>query len=276
MSKKEHMVRALLRKCHRSNSNNNNNNNAYTHLLSLSQHSPISSSSTPPYPEATQQAQGTPHSHKKTLGLIIKVTPDEDGMRLDRFIRHRLAQDPHRDPINNNTISKWIRKREIELVIPLSTNATHTFTSNQDTQLVTFGDPSQSHIEESVGRKRAGERTRTFATSSTRTEAGQLWRIRPLFDPKVVEKVPTNGVEQTTASLGTCRVPHSTTTSTTPIPATDCLPLRDWVVYEDERIFIINKPSGIPVQGGTGVTTSIASSLSGRHIFFSFDKMVNP
>ncbi|KAG0274372.1 hypothetical protein BGZ95_009859 [Linnemannia exigua] len=36
----------------------------------------------------------------------------------------------------------------------------------------------------------------------------------------------------------------------------------DWVVYKDERIVIINKPSGIPVQGGTGVTTSIDSSLS--------------
>ncbi|KAG9061926.1 hypothetical protein KI688_006643 [Linnemannia hyalina] len=85
-----------------------------------------------------------------------------------------------------------------------------------------------------------------------------MWRIRTIVESDLVDKEAAVGAEQIAASSGTGQVSHPTTT----VSSTDYLPLKDWVVYEDERIIVLNKPSGIPVQGGTGVTISIDSSLS--------------
>lgn len=250
---KKQMLRALLRITF-SNNNSHCKKSKTTTGLSLLHSSSIS------IPEADEpdlhsQPQ-RPQNHRKRL--IIKdlsVTPDEDGMRLDRFIKYRLAQEPHWATFNNNTISKWLRKRQVKLVLPLSTIAdshTSTDTSNHDSQLLRSG--------HSLGTKdllNNSTKTITVTTAATRTVAGQMWRIRTLVDPDLVDKEAAVGAEQIAAFSGTDQVSHPAAVS-----STDHLPLKDWIVYEDERIIVLNKPSGIPVQGGTGVTTSIASSLS--------------
>ncbi|KAG0373579.1 hypothetical protein BGX24_011522 [Mortierella sp. AD032] len=79
-----------------------------------------------------------------------------------------------------------------------------------------------------------------------------MWRIRG-----IVEANLATGANEAITSSGTSHLSHAAPTARLP-----SLPLEDWVVYKDERIIVINKPSGIPVQGGTGVITSIDSSLS--------------
>lgn len=46
-----------------------------------------------------------------------------------------------------------------------------------------------------------------------------------------------------------------------PVAAKDAEVLRDSVLYRDEEVLIINKPSGLAVQGGTGIDKSIDSML---------------
>ncbi|KAF8938993.1 hypothetical protein BGZ47_008344 [Haplosporangium gracile] len=168
-------------------------------------------------------------------------------MRLDRFLRHRLTQDPHWTTLNNNIISKWLRKRQVKLVLPLSI-----FTPKDGTQLIASGYALDT--EEMMD----SAKTVTVTTATTRTVAGQLWRIRTIVEPDLADKEAGFAMGQIVASSGTDRVSHSTAT----VSSTDYLPLKDWVIYEDERIIVLNKPSGISVHGGTGVTTSIDSSLS--------------
>jgi 23S rRNA pseudouridine955/2504/2580 synthase len=49
----------------------------------------------------------------------------------------------------------------------------------------------------------------------------------------------------------------------TPISAADGKLIRDMVIHEDGSLFILNKPSGIPTQGGSGVTRHIDGLLGG-------------
>ena len=46
-----------------------------------------------------------------------------------------------------------------------------------------------------------------------------------------------------------------------PIPAKDAEALRQSVLYRDEEVLIVNKPSGLAVQGGTGIDKSVDSML---------------
>ncbi|KAF9143565.1 hypothetical protein BGX30_000091 [Mortierella sp. GBA39] len=247
------MLRALLKTTYSNNINSHCKNNATTPGLSLLHSSPISFPAADK-PDLHPQPQPPLNHPKRLIIKDLSVSPDEDGMRLDRFIRHRLAKEPHWTALNNNTISKWLRKRQVKLVLPLSTitdSHTSTDTTKHDSQLLTSG--------HSLETKELFDCTKTITvtTATTRTVVGQIWRIRTIVESDLVDKEAAVGAEQIAASSGTGQVSHPTTVS-----STDYLPLKDWVVYEDERIIVLNKPSGIPVQGGTGVTTSIDSSLS--------------
>ncbi|KAF9279217.1 hypothetical protein BGZ68_008061 [Mortierella alpina] len=170
-------------------------------------------------------------------------------MRLDRFLKHRLDRDPElrTTPINNTLINKWLRKRHVKLV-------------------------PGAHDPASAGHLPAS----TVTTGTTRTEAGQLWRVR------VLHEIPAS----TTGGSTTPTTPSTTSTSTITAAAASedetflnngsgnrlqrdtettgqlLLPLQDWIVYKDSRIIMLNKPAGVAVQGGTGVQSSIDSSLS--------------
>ena len=63
-------------------------------------------------------------------------------------------------------------------------------------------------------------------TTSTRVAAGQTVRIPPIDDPDVVKPVKLN--------------------------AADAQFLRDLILYEDDDIYVFNKPHGLAVQGGSG------------------------
>lgn len=249
------MLRTLLRTIS-SNNNSHCKNNKISSGLCLLHSSPISFL-VADKPDLPPQPQRPSKNRKRLIVKDLHVTPDEDGMRLDRFIRHRLTQDPRWTTLNNNTISKWLRKRQVKLVLPLSTitySHTSTDTTKHDSQLLTAG-----HSLETKELFNSKE-TITVTAATTRTVTGQMWRIRTIVESDLVDKEAAVGAEHIAASSGTCQVSHPTTVS-----SKDYLPLKDWVVYEDERIIVLNKPSGIPVQGGTGVTTSIDSSLPCKH-----------
>ncbi|KAF9931667.1 hypothetical protein FBU30_009728 [Linnemannia zychae] len=179
------------------------------------------------------QAQTRSHGHlsspqpqpRQTNIKDLLVTPDEHGMRLDRFLRNKLAQDPQLPPINNNTILRWLEKREVKLV-------------GNDAQL--------SKQDHSDGTKPlSGKVAKVVGKLKTRTESGQIWRMYVPIGPKeALSYSGTNSHPQPTKS-----------------PSINYLPLKKWIVYEDERIVVLNKPSGVAVQGGTGVMASIDNSL---------------
>ena len=63
-------------------------------------------------------------------------------------------------------------------------------------------------------------------TTSTRLAPGQTVRIPPIDDPDVVKPVKLNEA--------------------------DAQFLRDLIIYEDDDIYVFNKPHGLAVQGGSG------------------------
>ncbi|KFH69362.1 hypothetical protein MVEG_04175 [Podila verticillata NRRL 6337] len=144
----------------------------------------------------------------------LVVSPDESGMRLDRFLLSRLSKD--HPSVNHVNIQKWLRKRQIKKMAPVL-------------------DQTESEREEEVKMKAV-----TVTAGATRTETGQIWRIRLL-----------EAVDQSVEAMETAAEESDTS-----------LPLQDWIVYKDDRIIVLNKPAGVAVQGGTGVQSSVDSSLS--------------
>ena len=77
------------------------------------------------------------------------------------------------------------------------------------------------------------------AEISDRVTAGQTLRLPPLAVIEAAQQAP--------------EIKHSK-----PMKVTN---LRPFVVHEDARLVIINKPAGLATQGGTGMTTSVDDSL---------------
>ena len=72
-------------------------------------------------------------------------------------------------------------------------------------------------------------------TTSTRVSAGQTVRIPPIDDPDVVKPVKLNEA--------------------------DAQFLRDLILYEDDDIYVFNKPHGLAVQGGSGTVRHLDGML---------------
>ena len=79
------------------------------------------------------------------------------------------------------------------------------------------------------------------AKTATRLEAGQTVRIPPL------------DVQASTK-------PHHMTSNTIRDRHDEDV-LRDMVLFEDKKVFVFNKPSGLAVQGGSGINRSVDSML---------------
>ena len=45
------------------------------------------------------------------------------------------------------------------------------------------------------------------------------------------------------------------------------------ILYENDEILVINKPSGLSVQGGQGVTHSLDVDFSKRKIFYKINNL---
>ncbi|KAF9972129.1 hypothetical protein BGZ73_004802 [Actinomortierella ambigua] len=82
---------------------------------------------------------------------------------------------------------------------------------------------------------------------TTRVQAGQKWVV--------------TYVEQAYELGSTIKETDDARYVTRPSQSNACLPLDQWVVYEDDSIVVINKPAGVAVQGGTKVDLSIDGSL---------------
>ncbi|KAF9927990.1 hypothetical protein BGZ67_007220 [Mortierella alpina] len=108
--------------------------------------------------QSNASASRIPGHARVKLHVSIKdllVTADESGMRLDRFLKHRLDRDPelHATPINNTLINKWLRKRLVKL-LPAAV----------------------AHDSTTAGPTSSAPHMSTVTTGTTRTEEGQLWR----------------------------------------------------------------------------------------------------
>lgn len=79
------------------------------------------------------------------------------------------------------------------------------------------------------------------AKTALRLEAGQVIRIPPLDADKSQKPLHM--------TTNTIRDRH------------DADVLRDMVLYEDNKVFVFNKPSGLAVQGGSGINRSVDSML---------------
>ncbi len=77
------------------------------------------------------------------------------------------------------------------------------------------------------------------AKASTRVKAGQSVRVPPMMAPKGRDAEDEDDKPRTK------------------VKSSDADMIRDLVIYEDERIVALNKPSGLAVQGGTGTTRHI-------------------
>lgn len=73
--------------------------------------------------------------------------------------------------------------------------------------------------------------------SSTRINPGQQVRIPPLPDNSATPPPRTH------------------------VPPKDAKLIRDMVIYQDDAIIVLNKPSGLPVQGGTGLARHVDGML---------------
>ncbi|MDP2781231.1 MULTISPECIES: RluA family pseudouridine synthase [Devosia] len=76
---------------------------------------------------------------------------------------------------------------------------------------------------------------RAKVTTSTRLSPGQTVRIPPIDDPGVVKPVTVND--------------------------NDAQFIRDMIMYEDDDIYVLNKPHGLAVQGGTGMKRHLDGML---------------
>ena len=72
-------------------------------------------------------------------------------------------------------------------------------------------------------------------TTSTRLSPGQVVRIPPIDDPDTVKPVKVND--------------------------DDAQFIRDMIMYEDDDIYVLNKPHGLAVQGGTGMKRHLDGML---------------
>lgn len=144
-------------------------------------------------------------------------------MRLDRFLLSRLSKD--HPSVNHVNIQKWLRKRQVKRVAPVL-----------------------DQVKGERGEEEVKTNAMTVTTGATRTETGQVWRVRLL-----------EAAEQSVEAKETAAEESDTN-----------LPLQDWIVYKDDRIIVLNKPAGVAVQGGTGVQSSVDSSLAGKNRFCLF------
>jgi 23S rRNA pseudouridine955/2504/2580 synthase len=131
-----------------------------------------------------------------------------------------------------------------------------------------FPDLSFGHLQKLVrsGQVRVdGGRVKT----STRLDAGQAIRVPPLTRSAAPgdsdsERSSTDGVASGKRDgEGTIRSPQPRTSGKPlkPGSVSDADFLRSIILYEDDQVFVFNKPAGLAVQGGSGLTRHVDGML---------------
>ncbi|KAF9437148.1 Centromere/kinetochore protein zw10 [Entomortierella beljakovae] len=164
---------------------------------------------------------------RRVLIKTFKVTYDESDMRLDRFLKYRIDQDKDFPVTRKGTIDKWIHQRRVKLLEPIAELSNGIEKDFSDLRKV---GSKEMESEYSIT---------TVSSSGTKTKTGQIWRVRALVEGDLSDNKDTSTSSQLENEL----------------------PLRDWIVYMDKKIIVINKPEGIAVQGGTGIKVCVDTSL---------------
>ncbi|KAF9200992.1 hypothetical protein BGZ49_008777 [Haplosporangium sp. Z 27] len=183
-----------------------------------------------------------PTKRRRVLIKDYYVSPDESGMRLDRFLKHRMEKDTELSDVNNIVINKWLRKRQIKLLMQ---GVQQSELNDDDDELSSDTvEGNSSKLKDTVANDIPKSITKTVTSGTTRTEAGQTWRVRALM-----EEIDGTNLESPKDLVDSPQ-------------KTSLLPLQDWIIYMDERIIVLDKPAGVAVQGGTGVEYSIDNALA--------------
>jgi 23S rRNA pseudouridine955/2504/2580 synthase len=128
-----------------------------------------------------------------------------------------------------------------------------------------YPDLSFGHLQKLIrsGQVRVdGGRVKT----STRVEPGQAVRIPPLgsgASGEAASEAHEAGRDSRGRSGDAAPDDGSRTErkSAGPRPAGDAAQLRDMLLHEDDEVYVFNKPSGLAVQGGSGLTRHVDSML---------------
>ena len=98
-------------------------------------------------------------------------------------------------------------------------------------------------------------RTGQVRVDGKRAKAGQ--RVAPGQSIRVPPNVHPIGAQET----GEERAPRKKTGSTRP-RAEDAEAIRGWILHEDDRLIVLDKPAGLAVQGGTGNARNLDAMLN--------------
>ena len=125
-----------------------------------------------------------------------------------------------------------------------------------------FPDLSFGHLQKLIrsGQVRVdGGRVKT----STRLEPGQAVRVPPLSAPSAVYPSPERGGGTARSAVGGAKgAPTVNAEKHRPgKPPSDAAFLRSILLHEDDEVFVFNKPAGLAVQGGSGLTRHVDAML---------------
>jgi 23S rRNA pseudouridine955/2504/2580 synthase len=125
-----------------------------------------------------------------------------------------------------------------------------------------FPDLSFGHLQKLIrsGQVRVdGGRVKT----STRLAPGQAVRVPPLSAPSAVNPSPERGGGTARSTVGGAKgAPTVNAEKHRPgKPTSDAAFLRSILLHEDDEVFVFNKPAGLAVQGGSGLTRHVDAML---------------
>ena len=168
------------------------------------------------------EKQGLTNKSEQTTVRHVTITEDDAGTRLDRFLTRQYPEVP------KSRLFRIVRKGEVR-----------------------------------VNGKRAGIDTRLALGDEVRLPPV---RLEPL-EPKEAVTVGTTGATRTTRSAAgpaPGAAPGSGAPRAAPrsrVPASLIATVTEAIVYEDERLLVVNKPAGLAVHGGSGLSFGVIEAL---------------
>ena len=168
------------------------------------------------------EKQGLTNKSEQTTVRHVTVGEDDAGTRLDRFLTRQYPEVP------KSRLFRIVRKGEVR-----------------------------------VNGKRAGIDTRLALGDEVRLPPV---RLEPL-EPKEAAAVGATGKTGTTRSAAgpaPGAAPGSGAPRATPrsrVPASLIATVTEAIVYEDERLLVVNKPAGLAVHGGSGLSFGVIEAL---------------
>jgi 23S rRNA pseudouridine955/2504/2580 synthase len=169
------------------------------------------------------EKQGLTNKSEQTTVRHVTIGEDDAGTRLDRFLTRQYPEVP------KSRLFRIVRKGEVR-----------------------------------VNGKRAGIDTRLALGDEVRLPPV---RLEPL-EPKEAVAVGTTGTTRSAAGPAPGAAPGAAPGSGAPraaprsrVPASLIATVTEAIVYEDERLLVVNKPAGLAVHGGSGLSFGVIEAL---------------